>query len=178
MEYVIQLFGAIPLSTVIVFIAAVVFLIGIGAKFYSFIVDNHDKQQEKDETLKQIAEDIRVLKDNQIRIERSVDHLKEKQEEISVKQNEIETRNRLHDLNKLRDKLLQSYRFYADKNKNPLQMWSEMEKEAFDNLFKDYEELGGNGFMHSTVEPAMSQLGIVSMNDATGLINLMQSRKG
>lgn len=33
-----------------------------------------------------------------------------------------------------------------------------MEAEAFWGLFRDYEEAGGNGYMHSVVQPAMTEL--------------------
>ena len=36
-----------------------------------------------------------------------------------------------------------------------------MEAEAFWELFKDYEEDGGNGYIHSVVRPAMNLLRIV-----------------
>ena len=56
--------------------------------------------------------------------------------------------------------------------------WSEMEKEAFDKLFHDYEELGGDGFMHSTVEPAMEALEVVLMTDTARLAEVMKQRLG
>ena len=56
---------------------------------------------------------------------------------------------------------MSSYQYYTASKKRPLRAWSEMEKEAFDKLFYDYEELGGDGFMHSTVEPAMACLEVV-----------------
>ena len=33
--------------------------------------------------------------------------------------------------NELRDRLLQSYRYYTDKRRNPKQVWNRMEAEAF-----------------------------------------------
>lgn len=39
--------------------------------------------------------------------------------------------------------------------------WSELEKEAFWELFEDYEARGGNGFIHSIVEPVMRELKVV-----------------
>lgn len=63
--------------------------------------------------------------------------------------------------NELREKLLQMYRTYTSLDLNPEQEWSEMEAEVFWDLFKDYEKLGGNGFMHNTVKPAMQALKVV-----------------
>ena len=39
-----------------------------------------------------------------------------------------------------------------------------MEAEAFWHVYRDYEKLGGNGFMHSTVKPAMERLNVVKIN--------------
>lgn len=65
--------------------------------------------------------------------------------------------------NELREKLLNMYRFYTSIEQNPKQEWNEMEAEVFWDLFKDYEKLGGNGFMHNTVKPAMKELKVVTI---------------
>ena len=65
--------------------------------------------------------------------------------------------------NELREKLLNMYRFYTSIEQNPKQEWNEMEAEVFWDLFKDYEKLGGNGFMHNTVKPAMKALKVVTI---------------
>ena len=65
--------------------------------------------------------------------------------------------------NELREKLLSMYRFYTSIEQNPKQEWNEMEAEVFWDLFKDYEKLGGNGFMHNTVKPAMNALKVVTI---------------
>ena len=178
MEYFLQLFGAIPLSTVIVFIAAVAFLVGLNIKVYKFIVTNHDKLQEKDETLKKIVDCLEEVKQEQQGLKEAINELRGAQQEIAEKQDAFEEQHRNHSLNKLRDRLLGSYRYYTDPKKNPLQAWSEMEKEAFDKLFYDYEELGGDGFMHSTVEPAMAALEVVLMTDTARLAEVMKQRLG
>ena len=60
--------------------------------------------------------------------------------------------------NELREKLLSSYRYYTSLEKNPSQSWNEMEAEAFWHSYSDYEELKGNGYMHTVVKPAMEKL--------------------
>ena len=175
MEYFLQLFGAIPLSTVVVFIAAVTFLVVLCIRIYKFIVANHDKLQKKDKTLKKIIDYLEEVKQEQ---KEAVNELRGAQQEIAEKQDAFEEQHRNHSLNKLRDRLLSSYHYYTDPKKNPLQAWSEMEKEAFDKLFYDYEELGGDGFMHSTVEPAMAALEVVLMTDTARLAEVMKQRLG
>ena len=73
----------------------------------------------------------------------------------------IEEQEKRRECNKLRDMLLQNYRYYTNKERNPSQTWTKMESEAFWELFKDYEDLGGNGYMHTEVQPAMERLIVV-----------------
>ena len=79
--------------------------------------------------------------------------------------------------NTLRAKILDEYRLFTDDSKNPLLAWSEMEHHAFFELVRDYEELGGNDFVHSVVLPAVNELNVVSMSDKVSLAELMRSRK-
>lgn len=178
MEYILQVFEGISFSSVIIFIAAIAFLVTVSVKIYKFIVNNHDNLQEKDNTLKQIAEDLKGLKDGYNELKAAVNDMAERQHEMNQRQEKIKQETCKYKLNELRDKLLQSYRYYTNKEKNPMLAWSEMEKETFDELFKDYEELGGDGFMHSTVQPAMASLDVISMQNTQLFAQLMQSRKG
>lgn len=75
----------------------------------------------------------------------------------------MEDADRRRECNKLRDMLLQNYRYYTNKERNPSQTWTQMESEAFWELFRDYEELGGNGYMHTEVQPAMERLLVVEV---------------
>ena len=50
---------------------------------------------------------------------------------------------------KLKDRISQAYRYYHDKGE-----WNKMEREAFNDLIRDYEAHGGqNSFVHSICEP-------------------------
>jgi len=79
--------------------------------------------------------------------------------------------------NAIRAKLLDEYRLFTDETKNPMLAWSEMEHHAFFELVKDYEDLNGNDYVHSTVIPAMNELAVIPMSDKTALAKLMNSRK-
>lgn len=79
--------------------------------------------------------------------------------------------------NAIRAKLLDEYRLFTDESKNPMQAWSEMEHHAFFELLKDYEDLNGNDYVHSTVVPAMNELSVIPMSDKQTLVQLMNSRK-
>lgn len=178
MEYLIQVFGAIPLSSVIIFVAAVAFLVSLWKKVHIMIVTEHDARQEKDNLIMQIASDIQELKQKQDKMETAILEVKSQQIEIADRQNIIEEENKERTLNQLRDRLVQSYRYYTNEKENPLHAWSEMEKEAFEKLFKDYEALGGNGFVHKVIEPAVEKLEVVSMTNNARFSQLMRSRMG
>ena len=51
-----------------------------------------------------------------------------------------------------------------------------MEHHAFFELVRDYEDLGGNDYVHSTVLPAMNELEVVLMSNKLRLAELMSSR--
>ena len=52
---------------------------------------------------------------------------------------------------RLKDRIAQAYRYYHDKEE-----WNKMEKEAFEDLIKDYEVHGGkNSFVHTICEPEL-----------------------
>ena len=78
--------------------------------------------------------------------------------------------------NSLRAKILDEYRLYTDEHKNPKQAWTEMEHHSFFKLVEDYESLGGNDYVHSTVLPAMNELDVIPMSDSDKLKELYQSR--
>lgn len=77
----------------------------------------------------------------------------------------VEEQEKRRECNKLRDMLLQNYRYYTNKERNPHQSWTQMEAEAFWELFRDYEDLGGNGYMHTVVQPEMERLIIVNVGE-------------
>ena len=83
--------------------------------------------------------------------------------EIVTRLKQMEERMNLRDRNKLRDLLLQNYRYYTNPEKNPSGSWTRMEADAFWALFHDYEDAGGDGFMHTDVQPAMERLTVIDV---------------
>lgn len=94
-------------------------------------------------------------------------------ENLLVSMRRLEAREK----NSLRAKILREYRLFTNPLKNPKLAWSEMEHHAFFELVSDYEDLGGNDFVHSTVLPAMNGLEVILMTDGEALAELMASRK-
>ena len=93
-------------------------------------------------------------------------------ENLDKRLDDLERRER----NSLRAKILDEYRLYTDERKNPKQAWTEMEHHSFFKLVEDYESLGGNDYVHSTVLPAMNELDVIPMSDSDKLKELYQSR--
>jgi hypothetical protein len=79
--------------------------------------------------------------------------------------------------NALRQKILNEHRIFTDEHMNPMQAWTEMEHHSFFKLVEDYEDLGGNDYVHSEVLPAMNRLRIIPMSDRNALYELMASRQ-
>jgi mRNA-degrading endonuclease RelE of RelBE toxin-antitoxin system len=100
------------------------------------------------------------------------DNVKENQDILNYRLDRLEKREK----NTYRAKILDEYRLFTDDRKNPMRAWSEMEHHAFFELVKDYEDLGGNDYVHSTVLPAMNELEVVKMDDKVRLAELMHSR--
>lgn len=182
LEQFLTFFGEITVAKIVGFGLAVFFCWKIYIQIQTFfdnkrkvLIEKHEAEKEKDEQLKTVIAEVNKYpqyreqsKKIQKELRDEIDILKTSQEKLAIAQEdmccvlkEMQERQERRDRNKLRDRLLQSYRYYTDKEKNPSQSWTEMEAEAFWELFRDYEETGGNGYMHSTVQPAMIQLKII-----------------
>lgn len=120
-------------------------------------------QQQLQSTDKDILDACNAIKES----------VKENQNVLNYRLDRLEKREK----NAIRAKLLEEYRLFTDESKNPMLAWSEMEHHAFFELVKDYEELKGNDFVHSTVLPAMNELTVILMSDKQALLELMHSRK-
>ena len=79
--------------------------------------------------------------------------------------------------NKIRTRLLEYYRYYTSEDRKPMQKITAMEADAFWRLFKEYEEAGGNGYMHTIVQPKMNSLEVIEMDNEDDIQELMKSRK-
>ncbi len=97
-------------------------------------------------------------------LEEEIQELREMIKEDKKRIVHVEEQEKRRECNRLRDTLLQNYRHYTNKERNPHQSWTQMESEAFWELFRDYEDLGGNGYMHTVVQPEMERLIIVDIS--------------
>lgn len=149
-----------------------------------YLIKKYEAEKEKDKELKEALEAVRKYPEYrqqsikiQEKLENEIQELRKAQDEHTCRLLQMEENSQRRERNKLRDRLLQNYRYYTSKEHNPHQEWTRMESETFWECFADYENMNGNGYMHSVVQPEMNLLGIIEMDDASGIAELMHSRK-
>ena len=179
-----QVFGEIKVATVVIVIAAFIFLFKIYKAVAAYFREKYRLEMEKEKRMQGILKQVEMYPkwreqsiERQKEFTKAIDKLQQNQAEITRELKEIEERRKKTKRNELRDRLLQTYRYFTNKEKNPLLAWSEMEAEAFWKVFGDYEEAGGDGDMHTTVQPAMRRLEVVPMHEQERVSALMQSRR-
>jgi len=172
-----EVFGGITIGQATVMIVAIAFILLAYKKFKEYLIKKHEIEKVKDAQLQEALTAVRKYPeyrqqsiDIQHLLESEIQELKEMQQKLEKMQTEetarlvqIEEENKRRERNKLRDILLQNYRYYTNKTNNPSQSWTRMEAEAFWELFRDYEDAGGNGYMHTEVQPAMEHLLVIEV---------------
>lgn len=148
------------------------FLYFVYKKASDFLIQQHEAQKLKDTQLKEALDGVHKYpeyRQESLEIQKEINNeistLKKSQEEIMQRLVAMEEQNKKRERNKLRDRLLQNYRYYTNIERNPSQTWTRMEAEAFWEMFKDYEEAGGNGYMHSDVLPEMERLIVIEIGE-------------
>ena len=164
---------------------------GIGKKVEKRIIDNHDADKQRDADIAEALKGVRAMPSYRQQSIQIQNELKEADEAIlqtcatiqaGVTENQQILVDRLNKLesrerNALRAKILDMHRLFTSKQKNPMQAWTEMERDAFFDLIKDYESLDGNGHVHSVVIPDMNLLDVIPMSDKKAVEELFHSRQ-
>lgn len=155
------------------FISVFVILIGIKAivSLFEWIIEKlgietkmFRRKREDRELLIKTSDELSVLKDkHEESVKESIRHDKMIKEDISNLTDTVNgIVNTLADMQKkandtklkeLKDSLVRYYNKYKD-----IGEWSKLEKDAFWDLFDDYEARGGDGYVHSVIEPVMREL--------------------
>lgn len=182
-EAFLKVFGGLTVANVVQIILAVAFLIYVGKKIRDYLIKRYAAEQEKDKQLQEALESVRKYPEYrkqsiaiQQKLEGEIQSIRRAQEENVKRLDEMEKSAQRRERNKLRDRLLQNFRYFTSEEKNPMQAWTRMEAEAFWELFKDYEDAGGNGYVHSEVQPAMNLLELIEVDDTEKVAQLMKSR--
>ena len=177
LEQFLELFGNVTVTGIVTFVLAIFFGYRIYKEVVKFLdnkknlaIQKHEAEKKKDEQLKSVLEEVSKYPEYreqsraiQKEFRDEIDGLRVTQQSIQDTLKDMQERQDRRERNKLRNKLLQSYRYYTDLEKNPSQSWTRMESEAFWALFKDYEDAGGDGYMHTVVQPAMNLLEVIDI---------------
>lgn len=170
-------FGHITLAQVVSVALALVFLFLIYKEIKKYVtikVSEHEKHKKEEELKKQKLEEAwsatqkypeyrRQSIHIQEMLEGEIQEIREGLHALLCRLDEIEKQNKKRECSKLRDMLLQNYRYYTNVQQNPSQSWTKMESDAFWELFREYEAAGGDGYMHTEVQPAMERLIVVEV---------------
>lgn len=167
-----SIFGKMTIADLFQFILALIFIISFLMFCYKLTVKKHDVEAEKEKKLNEsydAAENLPEYRQQSKAIQKElkseISNLANKIDNCIDRIEKMEVTIRKRDLNKTRDRLIRAYNYYTNPELNPSHSWTEMEADAFWRLFGDYEEDGGDGFMHTDVEPAMRSLTEIKMGE-------------
>lgn len=183
MDEFLGIFGNITIAQVVAFLAACVFLFVIGKKIIVYFNNRIElgKKRDKDiaTALAEVAKYPEYRKQSisvQQELQGEINALRETIDKNTQRMEEIETGNKQRELNRIRNKLIESYNYYTSERRNPASAWTEMESQSFWSMFEDYEALDGDGYVHTTVEPVMRALEVIDMNDFQRIAEVMKER--
>lgn len=172
----INVFGDVTVLQIVEISLALGFAAMVYRKFRKYLIDRHEAEKVRDAQLKEALDAVHKYPEYrkqsiaiQDKLEGEIQMLRTSLDNYMQRLDKIEDNNNRRARNRLRDTLLQNYRYYTNKERNPSQSWTRMESEAFWELFRDYEDAGGNGYMHTEVLPAMQRLTIVDVGIMTDI---------
>ena len=174
MDYFLRLFGSVTIESAVFVLAALFFLWKTYKKVEKYFSEKALAEEAKDTKMAEVMDQVNKYP---LWHQQSLDIQKKFTQEIEGLRKGQQENNKRRERNKLRDRILQSYRYYTSPEKNPMKAWSEMEADAFWKIFKDYEDLDGDGYVHSEVQPAMNDLEKIPIHETEKITELMKSRR-
>lgn len=103
-------------------------------------------QKKHDESVRQSIRHDEMIKSDISSLTNTVNGIVNTLSNMQEKENETK-------LKEIKGSLIRYYNKYKE-----IGEWSKLEKDAFWDLFDDYEKRGGNGYIHTIVEPVMREL--------------------
>ena len=177
LDQFLQIFGNVTVSDIVMWVFALLFLFLIYKEIKKYVSAKIEEQKACEEEKKKekakldeawnVTQKYPQYHQESITIRDGLkQEIKEMRDDFAIilkRLDDMEALNKKRECSKLRDMLLQNYRYYTNQQQNPSQSWTRMESEAFWELFKEYEEAGGDGYMHTEVQPAMERLLVVEV---------------
>ena len=177
MDQFLDIFGQVTVSDLTGWTIAIIFIVKTYRKVRDYLIARHEAEEQKDKDLKEALMVTRQYPEYRAQSLKIQQSLENKISNLTDRIESIEKSNRKREQNRLRECLLRSYRYYTDPEKNPQQAWTRLESQTFWSSFGDYEELDGDGFVHTVIQPAMNKLQIIEMTDDDTIEELMKSRR-
>ena len=190
LEEFLNTFGTLTIAFVVELLVAIIGIVIAYKKLKDKIIGSYKERKQQEDDIKEALTGVRnmpkyrqqsleiqkELKDNDDKIletcQKIQDGVNENQRILTERLDKLEDRER----NALRAKILDMHRTFTSKKMNPMQAWTEMERDAFFDLIRDYESLNGNGHVHTVVIPEMNLLRVIYMVDKEALTELFHSR--
>ena len=191
LEEFLNTFGTLTVSIVVEVIIAAVGVFIAYKKLKDKIIGSYKERQQQKDDIKEALDGVRAMpnyRKQSLEIQKQLkasddkiletcqkiqDGVNENQRILNERLDKLEDRER----NDLREKILNMHRLFTSKKRNPMQAWSEMERDSFNELINDYESLNGNGHIHTVVIPEMHKLRVILMTDTEALAELFHSRE-
>lgn len=160
-----NLFGDVTLFTVAEIVLSIIFVIMVYKKVKAAIIAHYEKKRKRDEELEEALTAVRLYpkwREQSFEIQHELnDRMRsiEETQKLTIEQlTDMKQTTERRERNKIRDRLLHNHRYYMSKTTNPNHSWTQMEADAFWKLFREYEDNGGDGYMHTDVQPDMESL--------------------
>ena len=168
-----DVFGTMTVAFVIEIIIAIIGIWIAYKKLKDKIIGSYKERQKQKTDIKEALDAVKAV-DTLIETCNNIQAgIETNQKKLNERLDKLEERER----NALRAKILDMHRIFTNKKMNPMQAWTEMERDAFNDLISDYESLNGNGHIHTVVIPEMNQLRVILMTDLKTISELFHSRE-
>ena len=191
LEEFLDTFGTLTIGIVVEILIAAVGVFVAYKKLKDKMIGAYEERKQQKDDIQEALDGVRALPNYrkqsleiQKQLKNADDKILETCQKIQDGVNENhkilnERLDRLEDRerNALREKILHMHRMFTSVKRNPMQAWSEMERDSFNELIKDYESLNGNGHVHTVVIPDMNKLRVILMTDSEELAELFHSRE-
>lgn len=173
-------FGDITISDILIFILALGYIIPKARQFYEWSRKYWQKTEDREKAIDNagnLEEYHKQSVDIRTELQRQIKELQKAVDGIIERLDTKDELDRVRRMNDAKSELIRMYQFYGSKEHNPMQAWTAMEAGAFWDKFSDYEMDGGDGYVHSDVEPVMRALREIPMTNQKEVVELMQSRR-
>lgn len=184
-------FGPLTIGVVVEVSIAILAVWIAYKKLKNGIIGSYEERRKQQDDINEALEGVRAMptyRQQSLKIQKELKDSDEKiletcqtiQEGVNENQRILNERlDKLEDRerNALRAKILDMHRMFTSKKMNPMQAWTEMERDAFNELIADYESLNGNGHVHTVVIPEMNRLRVILITDVQAVAELFHSRE-